>query len=393
MDKMADLVNIISTTGNHLVYLGENNDIAYLEANSGNVQVFGDSGNDSIVAQNFGSDTLNGGADDDILRILNGSIGQKSLIGGDGDDSIYIEDSSGTAASQILPNTQVTVSAGEGDDVITYTRGLFITDANDGGANDSKGGDILNINGQTVGGPGGMPLVLRDLSIQNIETVNFNYSGGNAVTFADGNNIKVVNGASGGDYLDASRETSAAYTLNGQGGADTLIGGAGADSIVGGAGEDLMTGNGGEDTFRWNDTTEGNDTISDFNPDIDKLSFHGTKFGGISDLIEFVGVETGKNDEVISINTNLFVATGKGYTTFNDFYSEFVRDTIVGKDSKNPGFYVFYNTVSKAGELWYDPNMNKNNTGDETLIVTFSNVSASNQLARIGDDDFLFPTL
>jgi len=54
---------------------------------------------------------------------------------------------------------------------------------------------------------------------------------------------------------------------------------------------------------------------------------------------------------------------------------------------------VFYNTVSKAGELWYDPNMNKNNTGDETLIVTFSNVSASNQLARIGDDDFLFPTL
>jgi len=27
------------------------------------------------------------------------------------------------------------------------------------------------------------------------------------------------------------------------------------------------------------------------------------------------------------------------------------------------------------------------------LIATFSNVTASNQLARIGDDDFLFPTL
>jgi len=303
------------------------------------------------------------------------------LIGGNGDDDIDVLDTSGNASMAILPNTQVTVSGGEGDDTIFYDRGLFITDANDGGADK----DSISFTKQTI-------LTLRDKSIENIETATFS-SDNDSVIFADGNNIGTVNGGSGNDFLDASRETSSGYSLNGGNGYDTLVGGAGNDKIAGGQNADVMTGNKGADTFSWNESVEGNDTITDFDPDTDKLQFTGKNFGGISDLIEFVGVETGKNDEVITINTNLFVATGKGYGGIDSFYNEFVKDTIVGKDSNNPGFYVFYNSSTEVGELWYDPNMNKNSFGDETLIVSFTNVSASNQLARIGDDDFLFPTL
>jgi len=397
MDKMADLVNIISTTGNHLVYLGENNDIAYLEANSGNVQVFGQSGNDYIQAQNFGSDTLDGGDDDDHIDVLNGSIGRKVLIGGLGDDEIDVLDTSGTASQSILPNTQVTVSAGEGDDDVYYSRGLFIADANDGGTHDPGGGDYIGFGGQTI-------LTLRDKSIENFETVSFSMFS-DSVVFADGNVAAgaklVVWAGEGEDFIDGSRETNGSFELYGGYGYDTLIGGSKDDWIEGGEDADTMTGNGGADTFYWWEPSESSgydwnprrDAITDFNPDVDKLAFNGTNFGGISDLKEFVGVNSGSKDAVITINTNLFVATGKGYTTINDFYSEFVRETIVGKDSNNPGFYVFFNSDTGHGQLWYDPNMNKNSTGDETLIVSFLNVSASNQLARIGDDDFLFPTL
>ncbi|BBK30181.1 hemolysin type calcium-binding protein [Stella humosa] len=367
MDKLQDYVNIISTTGDHVVYLGENNDIAELEANSGNIYVHGDGGNDEIYAQNSGSDTLDGGNDDDIVAVLNGSVGKKTLLGGFGDDEISVEDNSGFASDQILPNTQVTVSAGEGDDDIYYNRGLFITDANDGGTDN----DSIYFDGQTI-------LTLRDKSLENIETVNFS-SYSDDVVFADGNNVKVANGNGGDDYLSAARETSGSYTLNGNEGDDTLIGGAGGDKLNGGNGEDLLTGGAGSDTFQFSDiwnSSSYEDVLTDFTGGSDKATFNGNLFGDVSAIDGYKGT-TGVGS---SANDNLLIATGQSYTSIGAF------DTFLSEgaaDNNKPGFYIFFNSSSNRAEMYFDTDMTS--TDGAVLIATFNNITAVSQLDKLNE--------
>ncbi|BBK35793.1 hypothetical protein STAQ_08710 [Allostella sp. ATCC 35155] len=367
MDKMQDLVQIVSTTGDHAVYLGDNNDEAYLIANSGDVQVFGEDGNDEIVAQNSGSDTLDGGNDDDYVVVLDGSVGRKVLIGGFGDDEIEIVDSSGNGSAQILPNTQVEASGGEGDDVIRYYRGLFITDANDGGAD----GDRLVIEGSTI-------LTLRDKSIENIETVEFSDEN-DSVVFADGNNVKDADGNDGDDLLDASRETSSGYILYGHEGNDTLIGGAGADSIRGGDGEDLLTGGAGADTFhaieRPNDDGHYSDVIQDFTGTVDTLAFNGNAFADVSAIDGYKGTA----GDSATANDNLLIATGDSYSiaSFDTFLS------IGTADTDKPGFYIFFNASTNRGEIWFDTSMIS--TEGARLIATFNNITAINQLSQFDE--------
>lgn len=371
MDKGQDSVSIISTTGDHIVYLGENNDIATLSANAGDIQVFGDGGNDTIVAQNFGADTLDGGEDDDYLEIQNGSVGNKTLIGGFGSDEIQIGDTSGDAASQILPNTQVAVDAGEGNDTVSYDRGLFITDQNNGGT----GSDQISFDGQTI-------LTLRDLSIQNFETVRFSdYS--DDVTFADGNVAAgaklVVDAGYGEDYIDGSRETDGTFHMMGGYGYDTLIGGAGADTLEGGYGEDLLAGGAGADQFRylegWNSGALG-DVIQDFAGNVDKLVFNGNAFSDVSAIDGYKGTA----GDAATANDNLLIATGDGYASIGAF------DTFLSvgaADTDKPGFYIFFNTETNRGEIWFDTSMVS--TDGAQLVATFNNITAVNQLAQFNE--------
>ncbi len=69
-----------------------------------------------------------------------------------------------------------------------------------------------------------------------------------------------INGRGGDDYL------AGAY------GNDTLIGGAGNDTLIGGFGADQLTGGNGSDYFFYNTLAEGGDTITDFNPSVDRLN-------------------------------------------------------------------------------------------------------------------------
>lgn len=111
------------------------------------------------------------------------------------------------------PNTQIHASGGEGNDTIDYERGLFIADQNDGGS----GSDIISFEQPT--NP-----VLRDLSIQNIETILFSNSEDDYVKFADGNNTGTsvfVDARYGNDKIDASAESSSSYVLNGGDGWDS----------------------------------------------------------------------------------------------------------------------------------------------------------------------------
>ncbi|ROP81101.1 hemolysin type calcium-binding protein, partial [Stella humosa] len=367
MDKLQDFVNIISTTGDHVVYLGENNDATDLEANSGNIQVFGQDGNDDIWAQNSGSDTLDGGNDNDYVGIGEGSVGDKVLIGGFGDDQHEVEENSGNASSQILPNTHVTVSGGEGADSIGYERGLFITDANDGGSDD----DWIYFNQATI-------LTLRDKSLENIETVTFSNSG-DYVVFADGNNVKVVNGNDGEDYLSAARETSAGYTLNGDSGYDTLIGGAGNDKLNGGSEQDQLTGGAGSDTFQFADIWNGNsyrDVLTDFTGGSDKATFNGNLFGDVSAIDGYKGT-TGVGS---SANDNLLIATGQSYSSVGQFDS-FLSEG--DADNNKPGFYIFFNSDTNRAEMYFDTDMTS--TEGAVLIATFNNITAVSQLDKLNE--------
>ncbi|MGE0714125.1 MAG: calcium-binding protein [Alphaproteobacteria bacterium] len=378
MDKLQDLVSIVSTTGNHTVYLGDGNDNAFLEANAGTVRVLGEAGNDTIEGQNFGADTFDGGADDDEITLREGSIGDKRLIGGDGDDSISVDDTSGFSG-EVLPNTRVTVEAGEGDDSVHYARGLFITDANDGG----DGDDQIAFDGRT-------DLLMRDLSLQNFETVFFNGED-NYVGFADGNvapgESLMVFGGNGDDTFDGGRETDGTYFMHGGNGDDELLGGAGDDTLAGEYGRDVLEGGGGVDQFLFVTGEDGPDVIEDFTGNIDLLVFNGNQFGGVSAIDGYKG--TAGNSA--TANDNLLIATGQSYSSvaqFDAFLSAGLADT------DKPGFYIFFSATAGRGEIWFDTSMVS--TDGAVQIATFNNITAVNQLAQFNEgpsggnsDDFV----
>ena len=66
------------------------------------------------------------------------------------------------------------------------------------------------------------------------------------VTPGDGDVGNAINGTSGNDRLDGTREADA---LNGKAGNDRLSGGRGDDALNGGSGNDVMDGGNGNDTF------------------------------------------------------------------------------------------------------------------------------------------------
>jgi Ca2+-binding RTX toxin-like protein len=70
--------------------------------------------------------------------------------------------------------------------------------------------------------------------------------------------------------------------ISGGGGSDTLSGAGGADYLIGGADVDSLTGGSGADTFVYYESTEGQDTITDFTTAVDCLAFRGNTSGGSS---------------------------------------------------------------------------------------------------------------
>ncbi|MGE0724555.1 MAG: calcium-binding protein [Alphaproteobacteria bacterium] len=371
MDKLQDRVLIVSTSGDHTGFLGDNNDHASMTANAGDIIFFGEGGNDTIESQNFGLDSFDGGVDDDLLTILNQSQGQKHLLGDFGRDTLINFDTSGFASSQILPVTQVTMNGGEGNDYMMMSRGLYIADANDGGT----GSDILFVNGETV-------LQARDQSIQNIETVNLSDES-DALVLADGNVASGasmrINAGSDDDSIIGSRETNGTLYLFGDQGDDTLVGGSGMDSIEGGSSDDLLVGGGSGDQFRllgnWSENNY-SDFIQDFTGNVDKMVFRGNAFNDISAVDGYKGTAGDSSTQ----NDNLLIATGQGYasiTAFDAFLSAGLADT------DKPGFYIFFNTSSSRGEIWFDTNMTS--VGGAILVATFNNITAVNQLAQFNE--------
>ncbi|MFH1915036.1 MAG: FG-GAP-like repeat-containing protein [Pseudomonadota bacterium] len=92
---------------------------------------------------------------------------------------------------------------------------------------------------------------------------------GHDVLFGDQGDDRLF-GGSGNDVLFGG---SGNDTLVGGPGGDILLGGSGDDLLYGGKGQDILKGGAGSDTFHYQSPTEGGDTIADFTPGEDKLSF------------------------------------------------------------------------------------------------------------------------
>ena len=108
-------------------------------------------------------------------------------------------------------------------------------------------------------------------------------------TLDGGDGVDRMTGGVGDDLLtgglgqDTLLGEAGADTLLGEAGADTLTGGGGADTLDGGAGDDELTGGAAADTFLFR-PGNGNDLITDFANDVDRLDLRAFDFASLSAL-------------------------------------------------------------------------------------------------------------
>ena len=133
-----------------------------------------------------------------------------------------------------------------GDDYIYLHPAGEITgiDLIDGGA----GRDILELEGAKIVSDG-FEAALVDLNQGTLTIVNNPDGQGSISTTIALNDIEVVLGTTGDDFLVGVGESTEIQVLRGMAGDDYIVGGEGADVLEGGGGTDFIIGGGGADTF------------------------------------------------------------------------------------------------------------------------------------------------
>ena len=113
----------------------------------------------------------------------------------------------------------------------------------------------------------------------------------------------IIDGAAGADKLYGGDGND---SLSGGNGNDYLSGGNGNDTLWGGVGSDTLVGGKGYDTFIYNDG-DGNDVITDYQDNIDKIILN-----------------SGKIDSVYDNGSDVIFKIGTGQITVKDASSQFV---------------------------------------------------------------------
>ena len=213
------------------------------------------------------SNELNG---EDGADFINASSGNDVINGGDGDDFIL-----GSRGSD-------TINGGAGNDTASYSNSdaRVVVDLALGTATGSGHGS-----GDTL------------TSIENIFGSRFNDD-----IYGDAND-NVLEGSLGIDELF------------GRGGDDTLLGGGGIDFLDGGTGNDILTGNGGFDRFIFDTAQFGQDVITDFANNNERIDFRGSGLS-FADLL----IEIDNGDTIITIDgdPNANSITLEGITSLID---------------------------------------------------------------------------
>jgi len=233
-----------------------------LQGGSGNDRIDGGTENDTLTGSG-GDDTLAGGDGWDLLQggdgndILTGSGGYDTLQGDAGDD--HLEGNAGND----------TLNGGSGADALEGGNGFDILEGGDG--NDLlEGGDGFD----TVSGNAGDDVLHGNAG-------NDALNGGSGTdTLSGGIGADSLQGGDGNDLVEGNDGFD---NLAGNDGNDTLNGNAGNDTLNGGAGDDVMHGGIGADVFVFR---EGNDTIIQFQNDIDTLQLDDALWGGAALSIE-----------------------------------------------------------------------------------------------------------
>ena len=190
-----------------------------------NVSAFGGS---DYVQSGGEADTLDGGTGNDTLY---GNSGDDVLAGGDGDDSLY---------------------GGNGDDTLA------------GGAGDDK----------LYGNSG---LDCADYSSLS-ENLTIDLTSGAVVTAGGNDTLSSIEGVLTGAGDDSLVGTSSANILSAGSGDDVLFGGLGADMLSGGEGADV---------FYYTSSTEGGDTILDWDDGSDVFRFDSAAFSSSAQVVSF----------------------------------------------------------------------------------------------------------
>lgn len=260
------------------------NDTIDASARSAGMLLFGDHGDDMLLA-GAGNDAIIGGGGNDILSggdgadLMLGNAGNDTFDGGAGNDTMYIGDSG-----------DVITDGGAGFDkaVITRTDGLVI--------NIGSWQGVERINGLT-----------GDDDIDGSALTS-------AMIFSGGNGDDILRGGLAGDTMFGGQD---ADMLLGAGGNDVLIGSFGDDTINGGADNDFYLGGAGSDMFEWSDNF-GRDVVKDFTDGVDRLDFAShSGVNALSDLNIFqsgnhtlIQLAAGGSDQITLVDTIATTVTG-----------------------------------------------------------------------------------
>ncbi|SDD70277.1 S8 family serine peptidase [Kordiimonas lacus] len=208
----------------------------------------GDVGADSYYGGD-GADIIGVGAGNDLAV---GEAGNDAIFGGAGDDTLVGGFWEGGSASAVGGGHNE-LWAGSGDDVIHGANG-----------NDALGGGTES---DTIYGYGG-----HDILYAGKGAVSDTLDGGAGQdTLFGGGGDDMLSGGGGNDLI-----------FNGAG-SDTATGGDGDDTLWGGGGDDLLTGGTGADIFAFT-STNGSDTVTDFDAAEDILLLDGSGFADLAAL-------------------------------------------------------------------------------------------------------------
>ena len=225
--------DIISNGDN--VTINGGNGAESIESTSDSGLIFGDAGNDTLILRQGKNNTLEGGANNDLI-ILENSEGHNAINYrlGDGYDTVY-----GFTASDVLwAYDTAWISSTVGNDIVlTFLNGsVTLKDA----AKIGRPRIALNITDNTTTGTIGAATEIVDANTRT-----------RGIKITCNELANEIYGGYGND------------SLYGGAGNDLIFGNAGDDLIYGETGNDTLTGDAGKDTFIYSNG-DGNDIITDF---------------------------------------------------------------------------------------------------------------------------------
>ena len=281
-----------------------------MDGGDGNDALYGEWGDDTMDG-GWGQDTVSGGAGDDSM---DGGLGNDTMRGGSGDDSM----DGGHGIDNMY--------GGRGDDSMNGGAGHDSMDGGDG--NDTMvGGGMSDTSNIMHGGDGNDEMYGGD-----DEDEMHGDSGADFMAGREGDDEMYA--GSGNDSMRGGADNDRMYGGDGD---DSMDGGEGNDTLIGDAGDDLLTGGTGGDTFVFANG-DGSDTISDFNPDEDRLYLS----------------EAGYDDiEVSSTDGHTTIVFGDTRITLED--TELSKDQVWGLATDSASLNAImngskYNDVINTGE-------------------------------------------